>query len=206
MTTQPPGFPTPHPPTTLTASRPNTRVSPSGQANATRNLYPFVQNKPNCRRFQPPNADLARKQTQNKPNRRRRPGKPGTGTFRQGCTCPRFPALKSQLSNAKPHPPSLSSSAPNKPNSPDVNLAISVLCVMWYSEDRPTDPGPKQTQSNPIAAGVLIQPLALSGVERGSRTDLPAPTRPETKPLIPRPIWYNSTILLAAQVTQCPMT
>jgi len=70
--------------------------------------------------------------------------------------CP-ISTLKSQISSTSPHARTLSPSAPNKPNFPRFQPK---------NEDRPK----KQTQSNPIAAGVL------SGAQR-SRMDLPRPHR-----------------------------
>ena len=61
-------------------------------------------------------------------------------------------ALRSQLSNAKPHPLALSSSAPNKPNFPGPHIGLSLFYKVPYTKHGPSGPDQNQTQSHPIEA------------------------------------------------------
>ena len=120
----------------------------SPQAQTPPRVYPSVPNKPNLPRLWPKNADQRKKQSQTKPI--------------QGPRLGPFSNLKSQISDAKGRPYALSSSAPNKPNLPGPEISLRLVYAVPYLEIQPLPGAQKQTQTKPIGAAVLIQPLALS--------------------------------------------
>jgi hypothetical protein len=94
--------------------------------------------------------------------------------------------------------PNRRSSVQNKPNFEEPKITLSTFQEEVYPINSEVTRLKKQTQSNPIAAGVLIQPLALSaaqaksnGEAQRSRTDLPTPLHchqsRRTNPIVPVP-------------------
>ena len=136
MTTKRIGFPPFHPPATPAPPRPGRPIPCHGGARTPPNPYapnenPQIPTPAVCANPQyPPSPHPT---APNKPNRRSRPERSAAKS--NGSTCP----------------PALSSFAPNKPNLPDPHFTISLLPAMFYRENRPADPGHKQTQTNPIS-------------------------------------------------------
>ena len=118
---------------------------------------------------------------------------PGTSICPRSCRCEPGPA---QAGRPKT-PPNLYPAAPNKPNLREAKITINPCLKVAYSKIAPLPGREKQTQSNPIAAGVLIAAdgVALSVVEWASRTD-PALALSSSAPNEPNPSRPRTTLNL----------